>query len=136
MRQKTLYMFSVLPLRCLSSLSQSSLPALLTLAHAAVHSNTFSYSSNSNSSSKTVLQQTPEENLFVGAYTPVTRQLWQDRLRLAQQQGSKQTSAAAGATQLQDAEQPRAPKQTVIRYPFTTDRVLLELVSTARTLQP
>jgi hypothetical protein len=72
------------------------------------------------------LQQSPEDNLFVGAYTPVTRQLWQDRLRLAQ----LQPATAAGATAAkQDADAPRPPKQTVIRYPFTTDRVLLELVS-------
>jgi hypothetical protein len=76
------------------------------------------------------LQQSPEDNLFVGAYTPVTRQLWQDRLKLAQQQPAAEAAAAAGATAAkQDAGAPRPPKQTLIKYPFTTDMVLLELVS-------
>lgn len=68
------------------------------------------------------LQQTPDDSLFVGAYTPVTRQLWQDRLKLAQH---KQPAGAAAVASVQ----PRAPKPTVIEYPFTKDRVLLELVS-------
>lgn len=75
--------------------------------------------------SSTSLQQTPEDSLFVGAYTPVTKQLWQDRLKMAQQQ-----SADPGAAAAKDAMEARPPKQTVVKYPFTTDRVLLELVST------
>lgn len=72
------------------------------------------------------LQQNHEDSLFVGAYTPVTRQLWQDRLKLAQQR----PDAAAGAA-AQDVAAPRPPKQTVIKYPFTSDKVLLELVGFA-----
>lgn len=71
------------------------------------------------------LQQTPDDSLFVGAYTPVTRQLWQDRLKLAQHKQPAGTAAAPAAVA---SVQPRAPKPTVIEYPFTTDRVLLELV--------
>jgi hypothetical protein len=52
----------------------------------------------------------------------VTRQLWQDRLKLAHQQPTSPTAAKS-------ATEPRPPKQTVIKYPFTTDRVVLELVS-------
>jgi hypothetical protein len=69
---------------------------------------------------------------FIGAYTPVTRQLWQDRLRLAQQH-SRQAAGADAAQAAADAAAavlaPRPPKATVIQYPFTTDKVLLELVS-------
>jgi hypothetical protein len=77
----------------------------------------------STSAPTSALQQSPEDSLFVGAYTPVTKQLWQDRLKLAQQQSAAQGAAA------QDALAARPPKQTVVKYPFTTDRVLLELVS-------
>lgn len=97
-------------------LASNCLPALFTVAEQLTARRPFS----------TSLQQTPEDGLFVGAYTPVTRQLWQDRLKLAQQQQQHQQPAAAA----QDALQARPPKQTVVEYPFTTDRVLLELVST------
>lgn len=70
------------------------------------------------------LQQTPDDSLFVGAYTPVTRQLWQDRLKLAQH---KQPAGAAAPAPAAASPQPRPPKTTVIEYPFTSDRVLLEL---------
>lgn len=69
------------------------------------------------------IQQSPEDSQFVGAFTPVTRQLWQERLKLVHQHISAPAQTAAQAMAA------RPPKQTVISYPFTTDKVLLELVS-------
>ncbi|KAF6250835.1 HotDog domain-containing protein [Scenedesmus sp. NREL 46B-D3] len=62
-----------------------------------------------------------DDHRFVGAYTPVTKQLWLDRLKRAEQQ---QHQAAAGS-----AGQPaaRPPQVTRVEYPFTEDRFLLEM---------
>jgi hypothetical protein len=63
------------------------------------------------------------ETDFIGAYTPVTRQLWQERLRLARlppQQHLQQ--------QLRP-ETPRPPQAAVIKYQFSNDKYLLEMVS-------
>jgi len=117
--------------RCLQSLAPSCLPVLHAVVAQQQHLMT---STPFSSDTSTTIQQNPEDSMFIGAYTPVTRQLWQNRLKLAQQQQGVQPgaagSAAAGATQqVQDALEARPPKRTVINYPFSTDRVLLELVS-------
>jgi hypothetical protein len=109
--------------RLVQVLHSNCLPALRVVA------DQLSKASLSTSAPSRTLQQSPEDSLFVGAYTPVTKQLWQDRLKLAQQQSTAQVAAA------QDALAARAPKQTVVKYPFTTDRVLLELVSSMTSAQ-
>jgi hypothetical protein len=71
-----------------------------------------------------------DEHKFVGAYTPVTKQLWLDRLKKAEQQ---QHQAAAGepASNASADGQPAAkpPQVTKVEYPFKKDKFLLEMVS-------
>jgi hypothetical protein len=59
----------------------------------------------------------------IGIYTPVTKQLWQERLRLA----AKHQPRPGAAPPAVGPPAPRAPAQTAISYPFTSDRMLLEL---------
>lgn len=62
------------------------------------------------------------DHTFVGAYTPVTKQLWLDRLRMAQQQQQHEQPPAG------EAAVGRKPQVTRVDYPFTKDRFLLEMV--------
>jgi hypothetical protein len=57
--------------------------------------------------------------LFVGAYTAVTKSLWQERLK------------KRGTTPVNAALPPivdKHPELTSVEYPFTTDRDFLEMV--------
>lgn len=62
----------------------------------------------------------------MGAYTPVTRGLWQERLRRAREGVAAGGSAAAAAAASSVARRP--PQRTVISYPFSSDKFLLEMV--------
>eukprot|EP00877_Chromochloris_zofingiensis_P012664 jgi/Chrzof1/7651/Cz02g31190.t1 len=68
-----------------------------------------------------------------GAYTPVTKQLWAQRLSWEQTVEQPAVSAtdttnATAATQGADASMtPRPPKKFTVTYPFTTDHTLHEM---------
>lgn len=65
-----------------------------------------------------------DDHEFVGAYTPVTKRLWQERLRMAKQKQQEEAGVAVDA-----ADVSKAPHITVVDYPFTTDNFLLEMAS-------
>jgi hypothetical protein len=84
---------------------------------------------------------TPEghEN-FIGAYTPVTKQLWEERLawsgRKQKQQPQQQGSSSRGSAQSSSSSNSSAESSggkpaevTQVSYDFTTNRTLVELVS-------
>jgi hypothetical protein len=80
----------------------------------------------SSSASSVGSSSSGDDHKFVGAYTPVTKQLWLDRLRKAQEQ----QQAAAGVPLGTDAQAAAKPPQvTRVEYPFTKDKFLLEMVS-------
>ena len=60
-----------------------------------------------------------EQSGFHGIYTPITLQLWGQRL-------SRERQASDDAKEA--APQPKAPKTLTIRYPFTSDDALKEKV--------
>lgn len=83
----------------------------------------------SSSSSSIDSSSSEDDHKFVGAYTPVTKQLWLDRLRKAEQQQHQAAGAAAGVlagTEVQPAAA-KAPQVTRVDYPFTKDKFLLEM---------
>lgn len=55
---------------------------------------------------------------IIGAYTPVTKQLWKDRLE----------QHVGGATQGIPEPQDKAPEVTSVSYNFTSDVEMLEMV--------
>jgi hypothetical protein len=67
-----------------------------------------------------------DDHQFVGAYTPVTKQLWLDRLKKAEQQQHQAAAGPSAGTAEQQAAKP--PKVTMVEYPFTKDKFLLEMV--------
>jgi hypothetical protein len=67
-----------------------------------------------------------DDHKFVGAYTPVTKQLWLDRLKKAEQQQHQAAAGAFAGAAEQAAAKP--PQLTRVEYPFTKDKFLLEMV--------
>lgn len=68
-----------------------------------------------------------EDHEFVGAYTPVTKRLWQERLRMAKERQHESAGHAVDAATIS-----RPPQVTTVEYHFTTDNFLLEMVSCTR----
>jgi hypothetical protein len=63
-----------------------------------------------------------DEHGIVGGYTPVTKQLWAERL--------KWTPTALEQAVAMQASTPKQAKRISVSYPFTTDRGLKEVVCT------
>lgn len=64
-----------------------------------------------------------------GAYTPVTKALWAERLRLAAAAAADADANGGGAPgsapqQAARKTEPRGARRTTVQYPFSTDRVL------------
>ncbi|GBF87343.1 acyl-coenzyme A thioesterase, mitochondrial [Raphidocelis subcapitata] len=68
-----------------------------------------------------------EGHEFIGAYTPITKRLWAQRLHWHTGAAGPGGGAAAGAAEAGGgAARPRAPEVTSVTYPFTRDSALLE----------
>lgn len=87
------------------------------------HSSSNAYSSTALGPSSSVSSPFSEEHHFVGAYTPVTKRLWQERLRMPKHQQQTEQDQSADASNIT-----KQPQVTVVEYPFTTDKFLLEMV--------
>lgn len=77
----------------------------------------FASDANSGGSSNNV-----EQDVFIGAYTPVTKRLWAERL----QWHTNLSESPAAADQSSGALEPKASETTSVVYPFTRDKGLVE----------
>jgi hypothetical protein len=66
--------------------------------------------------------RTAKQDQFIGAYTPVTKRLWAERL----QWNTQQQTQPAPADDSTGAPEPQAPQATSVVYPFTQDSGLVE----------
>ncbi len=71
------------------------------------------------------------QELFVGGYTPITRQLWLERTSAARQAGAGPVTFALASP----TTEARPPKPIAVTYQFSTDKVLQEMVSQSITVQ-